>query len=167
MSKLSRTLLASALAVILGVAALPLAAAQTAPATGQGTATTEPVPGDAATMRERMQKRYERHQARLEERLEALHKDLKLTPEQEEPWKAFSEALRQQMAARPMMMPEEMQGKNVVERYQAHVQAMEQRLEGMRGVNRALEALYAKLTPEQRQVLDDAPLYGPRMGKRR
>lgn len=98
-------------------------------------------------------------------RLDKLHADLKLAPEQEAAWKAWSDPIRQQTAAmgdlraeREAMMklpaPERME--KMLNRMKDHQQKMEAQLTAMR-------TFYGQLNAEQKKVFDGFhPFGGPR-----
>lgn len=95
-------------------------------------------------------------QQHREQRFAALKTDLKLRPDQEAAWNAFQTAAQDHR-----MTPEEMktqrdrmQGLNAVERHQARVTFMEERLADMKTMGSALEAFYATLDPQQKATLD-------------
>ena len=99
--------------------------------------------------------RMERMQQRHAERMELLEARLKLKPEQQDSWKAFQAAQTAQHAAM-MAMRQDMRDPETSA--QAHfderVQFMEQRLAGMKTVQKAAGDLYASLDPDQKQVMD-------------
>lgn len=90
-----------------------------------------------------------------EARLDALKSDLKLTPAQEPAWQAFESAVQ----ARKDMHLGKQDIAEGTDRMQARIEQMEQRLAGMKEIQKALNALYQILTPEQKAVLDQ---HGPR-----
>lgn len=92
----------------------------------------------------------------LEAHLDTLKTELKLTAEQEPAWQAFEKTARAQMSAHHADQPATAEGADPM---QARIAHMEQRLAGMKEVQKARTELYQVLTPEQRAVLDRA---GPR-----
>ena len=90
-----------------------------------------------------------------EKRLSRLKSDLRITPEQESQWSAFSNTVMQQMeqfkSARetrksmPVKAPE---------RIDRQVEAMKQRLASFEVIAQAAKTLYASLTPEQQEIAD-------------
>lgn len=104
-------------------------------------------------------------QQHREQRFATLKADLKLRPDQEAAWNAFQAAAQDHR-----MTPEEMkaqrdrmQGLNAVERHQARVTFMEERLADMKTMGSALETFYATLDPQQKATLDrfsDMPRHG-------
>lgn len=102
------------------------------------------------------------------QRLDKLHADLKLAPEQEAAWKAWSDPIRQQAAQfgerraeREAMMklpaPERME--KMLERMKEHQQKMEAQL----GVTRTF---YGQLNAEQKKVFDAFKPFGGERGGR-
>lgn len=88
--------------------------------------------------------------------LDSLKTALKLTATQEPAWKAFENAVHTQMANhgnRHHMA--EFSGPDAM---QAHITFMEQRLAGMKAIQKARTDLYKVLTPKQKSVFDQ---YGP------
>lgn len=83
-------------------------------------------------------------------RLDALKSDLKLSPAQEPAWQAFESAVQ---AQKDMHL-----GKHDVtegtDPMQARIEHMEQRLAGMKEIQKARTELYQVLTDEQKAVLD-------------
>ncbi len=104
-----------------------------------------------------MEQRQQRMQAGMEKHRTQLHDKLKLTPQQEPAWKAFTEATkpqhdqkkhqakadRQAMAA--MSAPARME--KMLERSKERLARMQQHLD-------ALKSFYAVLTPEQQKIFD-------------
>jgi len=88
-------------------------------------------------------------------RLDSLKTELKLTAKQEPAWQAFEQTVRAQMTAHAARHPMA-QG---TDRMQEHIAFMEQRLAGMKAIQKARADLYQVLTPEQKAVFDQ---HGPR-----
>lgn len=97
-------------------------------------------------------------------RLEKLHAELKLAPEQEGAWKSWSEHVTQQAASmkdrrsereavQKLPAPERME--KMLEHMKEHQQKMESGLVAMR-------RFYATLTPEQQQAFDRFQPFGAR-----
>lgn len=85
-----------------------------------------------------------------EARLDALKTDLKLTPAQEPAWQAFESAVQTQKDMH-LGKQDKVEG---TDRMQARIEHMEQRLAGMKEIQKARNDLYQVLTPEQKAVLD-------------
>lgn len=120
-----------------------------------------PAPAQASTRSadhaKKMEQRQQKMQAGMENHRGQLHDKLKLTPQQEPAWKAFTEATkpqhdqkmhpakadRQAMAA--MSAPARME--KMLERSKERLAAMQQHLD-------ALKSFYAVLTPEQQKIFD-------------
>lgn len=100
-----------------------------------------------------------------EKRLEKLHADLKLTPEQEGAWKAWSDPIRQQTAAMgdqraereaTMKLPAPERMEKMLERMKEHQKKMEAQLAATR-------TFYGQLNAEQKKTFDAFhPFGGPR-----
>lgn len=100
-------------------------------------------------------------------RLDRLHAELKLSPEQEAAWKAWAEPIRQQSAA----MRDRRGEREAMTRLPAP-ERMEKTLERMKEHERQMEAglaslrsFYATLTPEQRQTFDRFQPFGEKRGR--
>lgn len=87
-------------------------------------------------------------------RLETLKSELKLTPQQTGAWDAFEKTVRTQWESKAQARGQFRSIEDPNERMDAHVQFMEQRLEGMKAVAAARKELYNTLTPEQKEVAD-------------
>ncbi|MCP5268608.1 MAG: Spy/CpxP family protein refolding chaperone [Zoogloeaceae bacterium] len=99
-------------------------------------------------------------------RLEKLHADLKLTPEQESAWKSWSEPIQKQAsvmgerrsereAMAKLTAPERME--KMLERMKEHEKAIESGLASTRN-------FYAILSPEQRKTFDAFQPFGGKRG---
>jgi hypothetical protein len=93
-------------------------------------------------------------------RLARAKTEIGITPEQEEAWSAYAEAIEANRAAMAEMhgqMREQMApGAHAPERMQAHLTMMAAHLAAMQQVQSASQALYAALTEEQRERADQA-----------
>lgn len=89
------------------------------------------------------------------ERMELLEARLKLKPEQQAAWKAFTTAQDAHHAAM-MKMRAEMrdQETTAMAHFEERAQAMEQNLSSMKAMIKAAGDLYAALDPQQKQVMD-------------
>jgi len=91
----------------------------------------------------------------VQKRLERLKTDLRITPEQEPQWSAFSNSVMQQMEQlkaahqgmkeRPTKAPE---------RIDRQVEMMKQRLASFEAIAQAAKTLYGALDPAQQQIAD-------------
>jgi hypothetical protein len=90
-------------------------------------------------------------------RLDALESELKLTAEQTQAWEAFKSVVRTQMQTMAEAHPHWSQDEN------EHIAFMEQRLEGMKAVQKARTELYNVLTPEQKATAGRYGIRGPRV----
>jgi Spy/CpxP family protein refolding chaperone len=86
--------------------------------------------------------------------LDNLKSALKLTAKQEPAWQAFEQAVRTQMASHGSGHPMA----NGPDGMEAHIAFMEQRLAGMKAIQKARTDLYQVLTNEQKAVFDQ---FGP------
>nr|WP_315483403.1 Spy/CpxP family protein refolding chaperone [uncultured Undibacterium sp.] len=105
----------------------------------------------------RVEQRQQRMQAGMEKHRHQLHDKLKLTPQQESAWKAFTEATKPQhdqklmqsradhQAMAAMSAPARME--KMLERSKERLARMQQHLD-------ALKSFYAVLTPEQQKIFD-------------
>jgi Spy/CpxP family protein refolding chaperone len=102
----------------------------------------------------------------IEDRLTAQKSALKITPEQEDAWKAYADIAKKQ--ADVMFAQHEAMWKSApsssAERYELHSKFMAQRAEQHEALSTAYKGLYAVLTPEQRALADQRGGfgYGPR-----
>jgi len=100
-------------------------------------------------------------------RLETLKSELKLTPQQTGAWDAFEKAVRTQWETKAQARGQFRSIEDPNERMDAHIQFMEQRVEGMKAVAAARKELYDTLTPEQKEAADRFWQHGGRgMGPR-
>jgi Spy/CpxP family protein refolding chaperone len=86
---------------------------------------------------------------------DAIESELKLTAEQAPAWDAFKDAVSMQMQAMWAAHPHSFQNEN------EHIAFMEQRLEGMKAVQKARTDLYNVLTPEQKATVERYGFRGP------
>lgn len=94
----------------------------------------------------------------VEGRIAFLKAELKITPEQEKPWNAFAEAMRQESASMRAMHEQRMAGgrpATLPERMQWHQHMMAGRLEAHKALQAAAVPLYDALSPEQKAIADD------------
>lgn len=94
-------------------------------------------------------------QALIDQRLAQLKDELKIMPNQEGAWQAYSDTMKQTMQ-RPAR-PDARQGQaqlTAPERMARHIERMKQRLAKMEVMATAMQNLYAQLTPEQRTIAD-------------
>jgi hypothetical protein len=89
-------------------------------------------------------------------RLELLHVDLKLAPEQEPVWKSFADkvsAMASDMARERARLQSTLQLK-AVQRIDQSVDVARNRLTALEDIASSAKALYARLTPEQQTIAD-------------
>lgn len=139
------------------IAALGLGLASTAAFTAPGMGWCDgPGMGPRGHMRGDPEQRMQKMQAFWAERMEELRTKLKLTPDQEVAWKAFTAAQtaqHQAMADHWQRLPQAKT--NTVEHFNTMIQFMEDRLAGMKAVAGAANELYKDLSPEQKTIMDD------------
>jgi Spy/CpxP family protein refolding chaperone len=93
--------------------------------------------------------------ARAESRLTDLKAQLKISTTQEPAWQTFADAAKQQATGMQAMHARMQAGSGTApERMAQRASAMQQRAEGMATMSKALDALYAVLTPEQKTIAD-------------
>lgn len=105
--------------------------------------------------------------ATAEWRLSGLKADLKITPAQENAWKAFADQSRQQAEAMQALMLS-VQGSaqaSAPERLELRNQIMKKRQEQMEKGAGAFKELYAALTPEQKALADQRVGFGAPGGR--
>jgi hypothetical protein len=94
---------------------------------------------------------------KIDARLDTIESELKLTAEQTPAWEAFETVVRTQMQTMTEAHPHWSQDDN------EHIAFMEQRLAGMKAVQKARTELYKVLTPEQKATADRYGIRGPRV----
>jgi len=95
--------------------------------------------------------------AMVEGRLAYVKTALGITEEQAAVWKAYEDASRanvQSMQAAHQTMITAMQSGSAIDRMQAHITMMQARLDALKALKPATEALYKALTPEQQKKAD-------------
>jgi Spy/CpxP family protein refolding chaperone len=107
--------------------------------------------------------------AAVEGHLAALKVELKITPDQEMAWQAFTTNARQQadtMIARRNQMFSQAPGTTLSapERLAQRTEFAKQRIAGMETMTAAVKDLYAVLTPEQKAIADRQLAHGPMGG---
>jgi periplasmic protein CpxP/Spy len=94
----------------------------------------------------------------VEANIANLHQRLAITPAQEPQFEAFANVLRQNARMMPSGPSPSL---NAVERLRTGIRFAQQDLEGMRRMLPPLQALYAVLSPAQRQAADQVFSQGP------
>ena len=93
----------------------------------------------------------------VEGRLAYVKTALSMTDEQAAAWKAYEDASRanvQSMQAAHQTMITAMQSGSAIDHMQAHITLMQARLDALKALKPATEALYKALTPEQQKKAD-------------
>lgn len=103
-----------------------------------------------------------------EKRLEKLHADLKLAPEQEAAWKAWSDPIRQQTAAMGDMRAErdEMMKLPAPERMEKMLERMKEHQKKMEAQVAPTRTFYNQLSAEQKKTFDAFKPFGDGRGGR-
>jgi hypothetical protein len=100
----------------------------------------------------------------IDTRLDTLKSELKLTGNQTKAWGTFENAVRGEVET--MLATHDAMHTNV-QNQDAHIAFMEQRLEGVKAVQKTRTDLYQVLTPEQKTILDRYGwFHGARMSSR-
>ncbi len=107
--------------------------------------------------------------AMVEGHLAALKVELKITPDQDTAWQAFTTKARQQadaMIARRTQMFSQAPAtpRSAPERLAQRTEFAKQRIAGMETMTAAVKDLYAVLTPEQKALADRQLAHGPMGG---
>lgn len=91
----------------------------------------------------------------VDSRLADLKTQLNITTTQESAWQAFADAAKQQATGmQAMRVQMQAESGTAPERMAQRASAMQQRAEGMTTMSKALDGLYAVLTPEQKTIAD-------------
>jgi periplasmic protein CpxP/Spy len=98
-----------------------------------------------------------KHEARVEDRITHLHKQLKITPAQESQWQPFADVMREN--AQTMSELNEQRGKDVesesaLDNMRGYAQLTQAHADGVKKLVAAFEPLYNSLSPEQKQLAD-------------
>jgi hypothetical protein len=97
----------------------------------------------------------------VEANIASLHQRLQITPTQETQFNAVANVMRQNARAEASAPPQPPANANAVDQLRAEIQYDEVELSGMKRLLPALEALYATLSPQQRQTADAIFRQGP------
>ena len=164
----SRTILAFAAAAAIGsgLAWSPLALAQsnttrpTAPPAASSAAPMTQAPSTAAPNAHALvagsQAAAPRSDARVEARITQLHKELKITKDQESEWNALAQDMRDNARA----MSREMQSRNgtkpmnAVDNLQSYAQIADTHADGLKKIVPDFEKLYDAMSPAQKKTAD-------------
>lgn len=94
----------------------------------------------------------------IEGRIAFLKAELGITPEQEDAWNDYAEALRESASSMQAMHARMMSGdvpESLPERMALHQEMMSARIDALEGLTEATEELYEALSPEQRQTANN------------
>ena len=97
----------------------------------------------------------------VEASIASLHQRLQITPAQEAPFGAVANAIRANARAEATAPHQPAANASAVDELRAEIQYDEMELAGLKKLLPALEALYASLSPAQRQAADSAFRQGP------
>jgi hypothetical protein len=97
----------------------------------------------------------------VESNIASLHQRLQITPAQEAPFNAVANVLRANARAEASALHQPPANASAVDELRAEIQYDEVELAGLKKLLPALEALYASLSPQQRQAADMAFRQGP------
>jgi hypothetical protein len=97
----------------------------------------------------------------VETSIASLHQRLQITPAQEAPFSALATVLRANAKAEATAPHQPPANASAVDELRAEIQYDEVELAGLKRLLPALEALYASLSPQQRQAADMAFRQGP------
>ena len=97
----------------------------------------------------------------VEASIASLHQKLQITPAQEAPFNAVANVLRANARAEATAPHQPAANASAVDELRAEIQYDEVELAGLKRLLPALEALYASLSPAQRQAADMAFRQGP------
>jgi hypothetical protein len=97
----------------------------------------------------------------IEASIASLHQRLQITPAQEAPFGAVANAIRANARAEATAPHQPAANTSAVDELRAEIQYDEMELAGLKRLLPALEALYANLSPAQKQAADMAFSQGP------
>jgi hypothetical protein len=97
----------------------------------------------------------------IEASITSLHQRLQITPAQEAPFGAVANAIRANARAEATAPHQPAANASAVDELRAEIQYDEMELAGLKKLLPALEALYASLSPAQKQAADMAFSQGP------
>jgi hypothetical protein len=97
----------------------------------------------------------------VEASIASLHQRLQITPAQEAPFDAVANAIRANARAEATAPHQPSANASAIDELRAEIQYDEMELAGLKKLLPALEALYASLSPAQRQAADSAFRQGP------
>lgn len=98
-----------------------------------------------------------RHQARIDERIAYLHKQLKVTSAQETQWGAFADAMRedgQTMSQLYERRVSSLPNESAVDNMRGYAEITQAHADDVKKLAAAFEPLYASFSPEQKQAAD-------------
>jgi periplasmic protein CpxP/Spy len=98
-----------------------------------------------------------KHEARIEDRIAYLHKQLKITPAQETQWQPFADAMRadgQTMGQLYEKRKSSVEKSSALDNMRDYAQLTQAHADGVKKLLTAFEPLYSSLSQEQKQLAD-------------
>jgi Spy/CpxP family protein refolding chaperone len=108
-----------------------------------------------------------KHEARIEDRISYLHKQLKITPAQEDQWKTFADAMRDDGETMGQLYEQRIKNastQSAIDNMQDYANLTQAHADGIKKILAAFQPLYNSFTPEQKKLADDT--FRERMGPR-
>lgn len=108
-----------------------------------------------------------KHEARIEDRIKSLHQQLKITSAQEDQWKAFADAMRNDGENMSQLYEQRMKNastQSAIDNMQDYANLTQAHADGVKKILAAFEPLYNSFSPEQKKLADDT--FRERMGGR-
>lgn len=99
----------------------------------------------------------ERHQARIEERIDYLHKQLQITPAQETQWKSFAGTMREDGETMGKLYEQRIKAlpnESALDNVREYAEISQAHADYAKKLAAAFEPLYASLSPEQKKAAD-------------
>jgi phosphate-selective porin len=96
-------------------------------------------------------------EARVERRIKGLHAQLHITPAQKPQWDAFADVMRanaQDMDAAAARRAEQLPEMNAVQDLKSYEELAEAHVEHLQKLIPAFSALYAEMSPQQKEIAD-------------
>ena len=98
-----------------------------------------------------------KHEARIEDRIAYLHKQLKITPAQETQWQPFADAMREDGQMMSQLYEKRISSaetSSALDNMRDYVQLTQAHADGVKKLLTAFEPLYNSLSEEQKQLAD-------------
>ncbi len=107
-----------------------------------------------------------KHEARIEDRIKYLHQQLKITPAQEDQWKTFADAMRDDGETMGQLYEQRIKNaptQSAIDNMQDYANLTQAHADGMKKILAAFQPLYNEFSPEQKKLADDT--FRERMGR--